>query len=112
MRITYISHACLYVETSDAKILIDPWFEGPAYQDQWYVFPKPVNTEALKQADFILCTHGHEDHLHAPTLATLNKNARIFYPYQWKDGIGTFLSELGYSDFTEAISFRSYPISP
>ncbi|MFI5135361.1 MAG: MBL fold metallo-hydrolase [Chitinophagales bacterium] len=112
MKISYICHACLYVETSDAKIVCDPWWNGPAYQNQWHVFPKPMNEKICEQADFILISHGHEDHLHAPTLQLLNKNAKVFFPFQWKEGIHEFLSDLGYQNVAEAISFKSYQIAP
>jgi len=47
MRIEYVSHACLSIDTGDLKILTDPWILGPAYCGQWNVFPKPVNTRVL-----------------------------------------------------------------
>ncbi|HYV90811.1 MAG TPA: MBL fold metallo-hydrolase [Chitinophagales bacterium] len=112
MKISYICHACIYVETSDAKIVCDPWWDGPAYQNQWHVFPKPVNQHVTEQADFILISHGHEDHLHARTLEHLNKSAQVFFPYQWKDGAKEFLNDLGFSQVTEAVSFKTFQITP
>ena len=112
MKISYICHACIYVETSDAKIVCDPWWDGPAYQNQWHVFPKPVNQQITEQADFILISHGHEDHLHARTLSHLNKQAQVFFPYQWKDGARQFLNDLGFGNVTEAVSFKTFQITP
>ena len=79
MRIHYVCHACLLIETGDAKLATDPWFEGPAYCGQWHVFPRPVETQMLDQAQAIIISHAHEDHLHEPTLQRFSKGNRIFY---------------------------------
>ena len=31
MKIEYIGHACLLIDTGKIKIATDPWFYGPAY---------------------------------------------------------------------------------
>ena len=71
MRVTYVSHACLLIDTGTSIITTDPWFEGPAFCGQWNVFPRPVDTPALDQASVVLLSHAHEDHLHEPTLRRL-----------------------------------------
>jgi hypothetical protein len=40
VKVEYISHACLLIDTGEVRIATDPWFAGPAYSQQWYVFPK------------------------------------------------------------------------
>ena len=53
-QLTWFGHATLGLETSGYHILIDPYFEGnPAVK----VGPDEVD------ADFILVTHGHGDHI-------------------------------------------------
>ncbi len=112
MKIEYISHACLLVDTGDVRIATDPWFAGPAYSQQWYVFPKPVNAEAVESADVIAISHGHEDHFHPKTLRGLvNKTARVFYPYAWFGGAKEFIQSLGFSNVTEAASWRKYSLA-
>ena len=40
MKITYIGHAGLFIQTQDCNILCDPWkHENPAFFKSWYVFP-------------------------------------------------------------------------
>lgn len=109
MKIEYISHACLLIDTGDVRIATDPWFAGPAYSQQWYVFPKPVNAAAVDSADVIAISHGHEDHYHAKTLRSLaNKSARVFYPYSWFGGAKEFVESLGFAKVAEAVTWRKY----
>ncbi len=112
MKIEYVCHACLFVDTGDAKIAMDPWFNGPAYCDQWHVFPKPVVENVLNECDVILLSHGHEDHLHGPTLQQLSKSASVFYPYTWFGGTAGYLQSLGFANVTETHHLRTYHLTP
>ena len=112
MNVEYISHACLVVDTGELRIATDPWFAGPAYSRQWYVFPKPVNAAAVETADVIAISHGHEDHFHPKTLRGLaNKTARVFYPDSWFGGAKEFIQSLGFANVTEAVSWRKYRLT-
>lgn len=110
MNIRYIGHAALCIEAGGLAIVTDPWFQGPAYCGQWHIFPKPVGTQRAEQADVILISHGHEDHLHGPTLSGMRKDARVFYPYGWYGGIREYLRGLGYAEITEAMTGRTYAL--
>lgn len=112
MRTHYVCHATLVIEASGTTIVCDPWYNGPAYCGQWHVFPKPVDTGLLDRADVILLSHGHEDHLHEPTLGLMPKNARIFFPYSWYGGIREFARSLGFADVSEAVTGRRYHLAP
>ncbi len=53
MRLTFLGHSCFLVETTRARLLIDPFLrENPAA-------PKPAADLAC---DYVLITHGHDDH--------------------------------------------------
>ena len=39
MKIKYITHACLLVETNNCKILTDPWLVGPSWGGTLWHFP-------------------------------------------------------------------------
>jgi L-ascorbate metabolism protein UlaG (beta-lactamase superfamily) len=53
MQLTYLGHSCFLVETSQARLIIDPYLsENPA---------APLQPADIR-ADYILLSHGHEDH--------------------------------------------------
>lgn len=110
MNIRYIGHASLCIEADGLTIITDPWYHGSAYCDQWHIFPKPVGIESAQQADAILISHGHEDHLHEPTLRRMPRNSRLIYPYSWYGGIKPYLYDLGFQYVTEAITGRTYKV--
>ena len=102
MKIDYVSHACLYVETPDLSIIMDPWFDEPAYLNQWHLQPKPTAHEILESVDAIVISHGHDDHLHYSTLQKCNKQAEVYYPLQLLPGAGDlFINELGFRALRE-----------
>ncbi|MDD3180294.1 MAG: metal-dependent hydrolase [Opitutaceae bacterium] len=54
MKITYFGHACFFIETAKARLIIDPFLTGNPQA--------PVKATEV-QCDFILVSHGHDDHM-------------------------------------------------
>jgi L-ascorbate metabolism protein UlaG (beta-lactamase superfamily) len=54
VRLTWYSHACVLVETSQARILVDPFLTGNPLA--------PITADQVS-ADVILVSHGHGDHV-------------------------------------------------
>ncbi len=52
--VTWLSHACLEIDTRDARLLVDPFISGNPLA--------PVSAGQI-EADYILVSHGHGDHL-------------------------------------------------
>ena len=111
IKVEYICHACSLIDTGDLRIVTDPWFAEPAFCEKWYVFPKPVRTDFIKDTDVILISHGHEDHLNEPTLKLFPKSARVFYPYSFFAGAKEFIESIGFEDVKEAVTFKTYKLS-
>lgn len=111
MNIEYVCHACLLIETEDLVLATDPWLEGGAYCEKWYLFPKPLNGEKLQKVDAILISHGHEDHLNEETLRSLPKQAKVFYPYSFFGGAKEYIESLGFTEVKECVTFKKYQIS-
>lgn len=110
--IDYICHSCVLVTTPDTTLLFDPWFNGPCYYGQWYVYPKPVGVEHALHAEHIVLTHGHEDHMHRPSLELLDKSATVWFPYQWRAGIEGYMRHIGFKQVREAVTLRSHKLGP
>ena len=53
MRLTYLGHSCFFVETAGARLIIDPYLNENA--------AAPVKAADV-QCDYVLLSHGHEDH--------------------------------------------------
>lgn len=53
-KVTWCGHATVMVETDEHKLLIDPWFDGN---------PVAVISAEQVEADYILVSHGHGDHI-------------------------------------------------
>lgn len=55
MKLTYYGHACFLVETTDKKLLFDPFITPNELASD-------IDVEQV-EADYILVTHGHQDHV-------------------------------------------------
>ncbi len=53
MKLTYLGHSCFLVEVPGARLLLDPYLTGN---------PLASGRAADVACDFVLCSHGHEDH--------------------------------------------------
>lgn len=114
MKITFYGHASLGIEVSGKKIIVDP-----------YISPNPkashINVDAL-EADFILLTHAHGDHIAdveaiaQRTNATIVSNAEIA-GYYAKKGFtthpmnhgGSWDFDFGNVKYVNAIHSSSFP---
>jgi Predicted Zn-dependent hydrolases of the beta-lactamase fold len=62
MKITKYPQSCLFIETNNIKILVDAG--GLKYKDEYF--------DVWKDADLILLTHKHGDHVYADVLKNIN----------------------------------------
>lgn len=78
MKITFIGHASILVEAGGVTVLSDPWWRGPCFGAQWWLYPEPY-LEALdgQRIDYIYISHGHHDHFHPGTLRTLSRDSKV-----------------------------------
>lgn len=74
MNITYYGHSCFGVEIKGKHILFDP-FVSPNE------LAKSINVDAVK-ADYILISHGHEDHIADAVAIAKRTNARVICTYE------------------------------
>lgn len=69
MNITYYGHSCFGIEINGKKILFDPFIKDN-------LLAKNINVDTI-QTDYILISHGHEDHIADVESVANRTNANI-----------------------------------
>ncbi len=115
MKITYYGHSCFNVEVNGTDLLFDPFIRPNKLADK-------IDVSKIK-ADYILVSHGHEDHI-ADVLEIANQNnANVitsFEVYLWlkKNGLtnghpmnhgGSWDFDFGKVKFVNAVHSSSLP---
>ena len=72
--ITYFGHACFLIEFGGKKLLFDPFISG---NEQC----KDVDINMI-EADYILLTHGHQDHVLDAEAIAKNTGASIISNFE------------------------------
>lgn len=113
LRVTFVNHATLLIQTNNVNILTDPiWsdrcspvsFAGPKRHHA-----PGVRFEDLPPIDVVILSHNHYDHMDVPTLQRLARehNPRIYAGL----GNGAFLRSKGIENVTELDWWQPAPIS-
>jgi L-ascorbate metabolism protein UlaG (beta-lactamase superfamily) len=55
MKVTYLGHAVVLIETGGKNLIIDPFLSGNPLA--------PIGPDELPKLDYIILTHGHNDHV-------------------------------------------------
>jgi L-ascorbate metabolism protein UlaG (beta-lactamase superfamily) len=80
--VRWLGHAAVYLETAGYKVLIDPFFTGN---------PAATLTADKAQADYILVSHGHGDHIGDTIAIAQRTGATVICNYEiseWLAGKG------------------------
>ncbi|MFC5459249.1 MBL fold metallo-hydrolase [Massilia niabensis] len=113
MKITFIGHASILIETHGISILSDPWWRGPCFGAQWWVYPAPaVDTLKNITPDYIYISHGHNDHLHPGTLKGFSRTTVILVAAS--SNMAGFIRDMGFTVVEvgdEAIALGSEGVS-
>jgi L-ascorbate metabolism protein UlaG (beta-lactamase superfamily) len=72
VRIRYLGHACILIETADVKILIDPVISYK-YNDE---DGRQTFADLPETIDYVMITHTHQDHMMFETLLQLRHKVR------------------------------------
>lgn len=106
MRVTFLGHAGLHVETTGGSILCDPWFT-PAYFGSWFPFPRNdrLDVTPFAHPDYLYVSHLHHDHFDPTWLRDhVDRRARVLLPAFELDHLQRALRDLGFTDFVRTRS--------
>ncbi|AYC29843.1 metal-dependent hydrolase [Paenisporosarcina cavernae] len=78
MKVSFHGHAVVKIETGEFTLLIDPFINGNGQTD--------LKVEDVK-ADYILLTHGHNDHVGDTVEIAKANNATVIAPFELADYI-------------------------
>jgi L-ascorbate metabolism protein UlaG (beta-lactamase superfamily) len=114
MKLTYLGHACVLIEFGGKKLLFDPFISGNELAAK-------IDVDKI-EADYILITHGHQDHILDVERIGQNTGATIvsnFEIYTWftNKGLnghpmnhgGAWKFDFGYVKYVNAIHSSSFP---
>lgn len=74
MKFTFYGHACFLVEMNGCKILFDPFITGNE-------LAKHIDVNTI-EADYILLSHGHGDHIADAAVIAKRTGAMVIGPYE------------------------------
>jgi UDP-MurNAc hydroxylase len=101
MRVTFLGHAGMYVETRYGSILSDPWF-NPAYFASWFPFPSndAIDLAHIAHPTYLYVSHLHHDHFDPQFLRDhVSKETTVILPDYPIDALERALRELGFTRF-------------
>ncbi len=114
MKITYLGHSTLSIETKDKTLIVDPFITGNE-------LAKHIDINQL-QADYILITHAHQDHILDVEAIAKRTGAKVISNYEIvtyfeNKGIsghpmnhgGKWHFDFGTVHYTNAIHSSSFP---
>lgn len=111
MRVTFLGHVGMYIETDGGSILCDPWFT-PAYFGSWFPFPRNdvLDVEPFSKPDYLYLSHLHHDHYDPEWLAAhVDTGAKVLLPAFRVDNLERELRAIGFehivrTDHAEPVS--------
>ena len=74
MKITYYGQSCFLFEIGDSRVLFDPFISPNELASN-------INVDDI-QADYILLSHGHQDHVHDAEQIAKNNDATIIATFE------------------------------
>jgi UDP-MurNAc hydroxylase len=106
MKITFLGHAGLFIETERGSILCDPWF-NPAYLCSWFPFPANdhIDPARIANPDFLYVSHQHYDHYDPQFLIkNVSKKARVLMPAYPLKRFRSALEDCGFKHFVDTVN--------
>lgn len=113
IRIRYLGHACILIETRSISVIIDPIL---GYNDAEYKNDRFSYADLPEKIDYVIITHNHQDHILLEGLLQLrHKIKNIVIPASNRGSIGDpsmklILSQLGFDNVFELYELEEMEI--
>ncbi len=102
MKVTYLGHACMMVETEGVRVLMDPWLTDPTYHGTWWHYPPlALGVRDLPRPDYVYISHEHPDHFDPATLRQLDKDVRVVIPNYRRKRFRDRIAAIGFRHIQE-----------
>jgi UDP-MurNAc hydroxylase len=112
MKVTYIGHACMMMESGGTRILMDPWLTDPTYHGTWWHYPPlKMGARDLPKIDYLYVSHEHLDHFDPPTLRLLDKDVHVIIANFKRKRFRDRLAALGFRNITEIDFGREFRLN-
>jgi L-ascorbate metabolism protein UlaG (beta-lactamase superfamily) len=98
-RITWIGHASFLIQINGITIISDPIFGQPSFLFP-RITPPGIALNELPPINYIIISHNHWDHMHAPSLMNLLKKNPLVHALV-PVGTGTWFTSRGFLNVTE-----------
>lgn len=79
MKVKFINHSSILIDTDYEKILCDPWYQGTAFANGWRLLLDNVTDINKLEFDKLWISHEHPDHFSIPTLKALESKKPVYY---------------------------------
>lgn len=110
MNFTFLNHASFLIETETSFLIVDPWYEGLAFNNGWSLLDRSTSNinvieKLLKEPKkdiYIWYSHEHSDHFSISFLKELKKydlNINILFQKTLDKRVVIFLRNFGYPVF-------------
>jgi L-ascorbate metabolism protein UlaG (beta-lactamase superfamily) len=112
VRVRYFGHACLLIETRDVSILCDPVI---SYKDNRNI-DRYVSADLPETIDYVIITHGHQDHIiFEPLLQLRHKIRNLVVPKssganRADPSLKLLLETVGFRNVRELDEMESIPV--
>ena len=110
---TLSNAAILVYENGRPLLATDPWLFGTCYFGSW-ALDHPLSEaqiDTMQRAEYYWISHGHPDHLHHASLATLPRGKRVLLPDHYSSEIADSLRADGF-DVTVLQYRKWFALSP
>ena len=101
MNIEFLGQAGLCIESSNCRLLCDPWFSNTGgFLATWHQFPpnEHLDTKKYYDADFLYISHSHEDHFDKEYLKKFPKDVNLLIANFTSKKFFERIEELGFSN--------------